>query len=117
MATVITISGADKTGALARIYSFFARKGYGVRGHHVSEGQPGAKLLSISVDGARVDREEISTEIKGLSADYSVVSVASDGTDTAATSEKKPATQGDSSALKEMAKRFPEIGALVHEYA
>jgi predicted hydrocarbon binding protein len=118
MSTVITISGADKTGALARIYGFLARKGYGVKGHHVSEAQPGVRLLSISIDGGRVDREEISAEIKGLSADYSVVSVASDGTDTAATSEnKKAATQADSAALKEMAKRFPEIADLVHKYA
>jgi predicted amino acid-binding ACT domain protein len=74
MATVITISGADKTGAMARLYSFFARKGYGVRGHHVSEAG-GAKLLSISIDGARIDRGALSAEIQELSPDYAVVSV------------------------------------------
>jgi predicted hydrocarbon binding protein len=116
MATVITISGADKTGALARIYGFFARKGYGVRGHHLSESSAGAKLLSISVDGARVDREALSAEIKSLSADYAVVSIASEGTDTAATSEKKKASLPDAGALKEMAARFPDIALLVHNY-
>jgi hypothetical protein len=115
MATVITISGADKTGALARIYSFFARKGFGVRGHHVSESGAGVKLLSISVDGARVDREALSAEIKGLSPDYAVVSVASEGVDRAASTEKK-ASGGDLAALKEIAARFPDIGALVHKY-
>lgn len=113
MATVITISGADKTGALARLYSFFARKGFGVRGHHVTE-SAGARLLSISIDGARIDHEALSAELKELSADYSLVSVAAEGPDTA-TSEKKP--QADPGALKEMAARFPEIAELVHKYA
>lgn len=114
MATVVTISGADKTGALARIYSFFARKGFGVRGHHVTE-SAGAKLLNISIDGARIDHDALSAELKELNADYSVVSVAAEGTDTAATSEKKP--QADPGALKEMAARFPDIAELVHKYA
>src|SRR4051794_6720347 len=112
--TVITISGADKTGALARIYSFFAKKGFGVKGHHVSEAD-GAKLLSISVDGARIDREALSAEIRGLSPDYAVVSVASDGTAAAAPKQKK-ASGPDMVALKEIAARFPDIAALVHKY-
>src|SRR3954469_22360522 len=100
MATVITISGADKTGALSRIYGFFARKGYGVKGHHVSD-SGGAKLLNISVDGVRVDREALSAEIKSLSPDYDLVSIANDGTDTAATSDTRKASQPDIGALKE----------------
>jgi hypothetical protein len=117
MATVITISGADKTGALARIYSYFARKGYGVKGHHVSESSAGAKLLSISVDGGHIDRDALSADIKGLSPDYAVVSVASEGTDTAATTRKEKASQADPGALKQMAAQFPDIVALVHKYA
>jgi hypothetical protein len=113
MATVITISGADKTGALARLYSFFARKGYGVRGHHVS-GAAGAKLLSISIDGARIDREALSAEIRELSPDYAVVSVTAESAEAPA-SEKT--SQPDAGALKEMAARFPDIAALVHQYA
>jgi hypothetical protein len=114
MAIVITISGADKTGALARIYSFFAKKGYGVKGHHVSEAG-GAKLLNISVDGARVDREALSAQIKGLSPDYAVVGIDSEGADTRAPAEQK-ASGPDMAALKEIAARFPDIGALVHKY-
>ena len=115
MATVITISGADKTGALARLYSFFARKGYGVRGHHVSE-SGASKLLSISIDAARIDREALSAEIKDLSPDYAVVSVAADGVDSAAASPRNK-SQPDASALKEMAASFPNIAPLVHAYA
>jgi predicted hydrocarbon binding protein/predicted amino acid-binding ACT domain protein len=114
MTTVITISGADKTGALARLYSFFARKGYGVRGHHVSD-SGGGKLLSISVDAARIDRETLSAEIRELNPDYAVVKVAAEGAETAATAEKK--SPPDAGALKEMAARFPDIAALVHKYA
>ncbi|HEY6863085.1 MAG TPA: hypothetical protein VI319_04230 [Burkholderiales bacterium] len=113
MATVITISGADKTGALARLYSFFARKGYGVRGHQVSESDSG-KLLSISIDAARIDREALSAEIHELSPDYAVVGVVAEGTDTAATQKK---TQPDAAALKEIAASFPKIAGLVEKYA
>lgn len=114
MATVITISGADKTGALARLYSFFARKGYGVRGHHVTE-SGGGKLLNITIDGVRIDRETLSAEIRDLSADYAVIGVATDGAGVAAESPKQP--QPDASALKEIAAHFPDIAALVHRYA
>jgi predicted hydrocarbon binding protein len=113
MATVITISGADKTGALARLYSFFARKGYGVRGHHMTDSGAG-KLLSISIDGARIDSQALSAEIEELSADYTVVGCAAEGAETAAANEK---AQPDASALKEIAARFPEIAPLVHAYA
>jgi predicted hydrocarbon binding protein len=114
MATVITISGADKTGALARLYSFFARKGYGVRGHHVTESE-GGKLLNITIDGVRIDRDALSAEIKDLSADYVVVGVAADAAGAPAEGRKK--SQPDASALKEMAARFPDIAALVQRYA
>ena len=37
METVITISGADKSGASARILTFLARKGYGLKGYQIME--------------------------------------------------------------------------------
>jgi len=114
MATVITISGADKTGALARLYSFFARKGYGVRGHHVSDSGSG-KLLSISIDAARIDREALSAEIRELNADYAIVGVAAEGGDTAEAQKKQ--RKPDATALKEMAASFPKIAELVEKYA
>jgi hypothetical protein len=47
----ITISGAEKSGALARIAAFLVRKGYPLKGQQVAESASGAKLVKISLAG------------------------------------------------------------------
>jgi acetolactate synthase small subunit len=101
---VITISGVDKSGALARISTFFVRKGYPIKGQQVVE-SAGAKLLKISLDITQLDKVKLAAEIKTLSPDFRVVSV--EGAQSAAAAP----------SLKEMAAQFPDIAALVQAYA
>ena len=79
METVITISGADKAGALAGLVVFLTRKGYTVKGQKVSEMPSGARLLKIRLGLAQVDKEKLAAEIKALDPQLSVISVAFDG--------------------------------------
>ncbi|HEY6240924.1 MAG TPA: hypothetical protein VIW78_08800 [Burkholderiales bacterium] len=99
----ITISGADKSGALARISAFLARKGYPLKGQQVTESPSGAKLIRISLDVAQLDEAKLAAEIKGLSPGYSVVAV--------------EGVQTDAPSIKEMAAQFPDIAPLVLAYA
>src|ERR1041385_757595 len=55
--TVITISGADKAGALAGLVVFLTRKGYTVKGQKVSDLPSGARLLKIRLGLAQVNKE------------------------------------------------------------
>ena len=71
----ITISGADKSGAVARIIAFLTRKGYPLKGQQVTQSAAGAKLIKISIDVTQLDKAKLAAEIKSLSPDYSVVSV------------------------------------------
>ncbi|HEY6721226.1 MAG TPA: hypothetical protein VI363_06260, partial [Burkholderiales bacterium] len=71
----IMISGADKSGALARISSFLVRRGYPLKGQQVTVSASGAKLVKITLDVAQVDRAKLAAEIKSLSPDFSVVAV------------------------------------------
>jgi predicted hydrocarbon binding protein len=98
----ITISGADKSGALARISSLLVRKGYPLKGQQVTASASGAKLVKITLDVAQVDRAKLAAEIKSLSPDFSVVAV--EGVQSAAPS------------IKEIAAQFPDIAPLVQAY-
>jgi predicted hydrocarbon binding protein len=98
----ITISGADKSGALARISTFFVRKGYPLKGQQVTQSASGAKLLKFTLDLTQLDKAKLAAEIKSLSPDFRVVSV--EGAQSAAPS------------LKEMAAQFPDIAPLVQAY-
>ncbi len=107
MPVIITISGADKTGALARISTFLARKGYAVKGHHIAESASGVKLLKISLDATQIDKDKLSAEIKALNPEYTVVNVANAALEGA---------QPQSALIKEMASHFPHIAPLVQAY-
>jgi predicted hydrocarbon binding protein len=97
----IMISGADKSGALARISIFFVRKGYPLKGQQVTQSASGAKLVKISLDVTHLDRAKLAAELKILSPDFRIVSV-----------------EGAQSApsLKEIAAQFPDIAPLVQAY-
>lgn len=103
MITIVTVSGADKSGSLARILNLLTRKGYGPKGHQIAESTPGVKLLAITLDGKH-DKERLSAELKGLNPEYGVVDVAFEG------------DQAGSSLIKQMAGQFPDIVALVRAY-
>ena len=98
----ITISGAEKSGALARIAAFLVRKGYPLKGQQIAESASGAKLVKISLGVSRLDKSRLAAEIKSLSPDFRLVSV--EGAQTAAPS------------IKDMADRFPDIASLVRAY-
>jgi predicted hydrocarbon binding protein len=99
----VTIGGADKSGALARISAFLIRKGYPIKGQQLAESGSGSKLVKISIDVTHVDRAKLAAEINGLSPEFSVVGL--DGVQSAAPS------------IKEIAGKFPEIAAMVQAYA
>lgn len=98
----ITISGVDKSGALARISVFLVRKGYPLKGQQITESASGAKLVRITLDLAQVDKTKLAAEIKNLSPDYSVVSV--------------EGAQSGAPSIKEIAAQFPDIAPLVQAY-
>ena len=98
----ITISGAEKSGALARIAAFLVRKGYPLKGQQITESASGAKLVKVSLDMSHLDKAKFAAEMKSLSPDFRVVSV--EGAQSAAPS------------IKDMAERFPDIASLVRAY-
>ena len=110
MGAIVTIGGADKSGALARISSYLSRKGYGPSGGKITESASG-KLLSINLDAAKVDKDRLSAELKSLSPEYSVVSVEAGE----AAAAGAPTQSGDA-LIREMASRFPDIAPLVRAY-
>ena len=99
----ITISGADKSGAMARISTLLMRKGYPLKGQQLMESQAGAKLVKISLEVAQVDRVKLAQELSSLSFDYKVVEVEGD--------------QAAAALLKDMTARFPDVAAQVQAYA
>ncbi len=115
MDTIITITGADKPGCLARILSFLVHKGYTPKGQQITELPSGSRLLKIRLDLAEVDKDLLSTEIKTLNPDYSVTSVAFDGGGASGKTAKTPA-QSTHPLIKEMATQFPDIVTLVRTY-
>jgi hypothetical protein len=98
--TVITISGADKSGASARILTFLARKGYGLKGYQIMEAPSGSRQLMLRFDPATLDQARLAAEIKSLDGAFSVVQSA----------------QTASDPLKAMAAGFPDIAGLVQAY-
>src|SRR5258708_13794097 len=71
----ITISGADKSGSLARISTFLVRKGYRLGAQQVAESGPGAKLIKVSLDVSEADKTKLAAEIGGLNPDFRLVAV------------------------------------------
>ncbi len=116
MDSIITISGADKAGALARILTFFSQKGYQVKGQQISESPSGSRILKIRLGLAQVNRDRLTAELKTLSPDYEIVAVGFDGAEEGP--DKKPQTPDQAAAalIKQMASRFPDIADLVQAY-
>jgi predicted hydrocarbon binding protein/predicted amino acid-binding ACT domain protein len=98
----ITISGADKSGALARISTFLVRKGYPLKGQQIVESASGGKLVKVSLEVSHLDRAKLTADLSSLSPDFKVLSV--EGAESAAPS------------IREMADRFPDIAPLVRAY-
>jgi len=98
----ITISGAEKSGALARITALLVRKGYPVRGQQVDTGS-GGKLVKITIDVTQLDRAKLAAEIKSLGAEFSLFGV--DG-----------AASGPVPTVKDIAAKFPDIAQMVVAY-
>src|SRR6266705_4808870 len=99
----ITISGADKSGSLARISTFLVRKGYRLGAQQVAESGAGAKLVKVSLEVSQIDKTKLAAELKDLNPDFRLVSV--------------EGIQSGAPALKEIAERFPDIAPLVRAYA
>ena|SRR5713101_7098171 len=98
----ITISGANKSGALARISTFFVRKGYPLKGQQLTESASGAKLVKISLDITQLDKAKLAAELRSLSPDFRVVSI--------------EGARSSAPSIKEMAAQFPEFASLVQAY-
>ena len=98
----ITISGAGKSGALARIAAFLVRKGYPLKGQQITESASGAKLVKVSLDVSHLDKAKLAAELRSLSPDFRVDSV--EGAQSAAPS------------IKDIAGQFPDIASLVRAY-
>ena len=116
METVITISGADKAGALAGLVVFLTRKGYVVKGQKVADLPSGARLLKIRLGLAQVDKETLAAEIKALDPAYTVLSVAFDGDGGSDKAKAQTPAQSASTLIREMASQFPDILPLVRAY-
>src|SRR5256885_1442977 len=98
----IKISGAGKSGALARIAAFLVRKGYPLKGQQIVESASGAKIVKISLDVSHVDKAKLTADLRSLSADFRVLDV--EGSESAAPS------------IKDIADQFPDIVSLVRAY-
>src|SRR6266850_1108789 len=101
---IVTIAGADKSGALARISTLLVRKGYRLKGQQLTE-SAGTKLVRITLDLIQVDPDKLTAEIKSLNPDYRIVNVEVEGGQSAA------------GLVKEMAGQFPNIAPLVQAYS
>jgi predicted hydrocarbon binding protein len=98
----IIISGAEKSGALARIAAFLVRKGYPLKGQQIVESTSGAKVVKVTLELSNLDRAKLAAELRSLSPDFRVLSV--EGGESAAPS------------IKDIAERFPDIVSLVRTY-
>ena len=99
----ITISGADKSGALARITTLLVRKGYRVKGQQIAQTEPGVRVAKLNLDLNQVDRAKLAAEISSLSPEFKLLEV--------------EGAQSGAALIKEMADRFPDIAPLVQAYA
>lgn len=99
----ITISGADKSGALARISALLVRKGYPLKGQQLIDAAGGAKLVKVVIDATQVDRAKLAAEIKSLGPEFSLVGM-------------EGGASGPAPSVKEIAGKFPDIAPLVIAY-
>lgn len=99
----ITIGGADKSGALARVSALLVRKGYALKGQQLVDGPSGAKLVKVVIDAPQVDRAKLAAELQTLGPEFILLGV-------------EGAPSGAAPSLKDIAAKFPEITSLVRAY-
>ena len=99
----ITISGADKSGALARISALLVRGGYPLKGQQLVESASGAKFVKVTLDVKQLDRAKLAAELKSLGPEFTLVGM-------------EGAPSGPAPTLKEIAAKFPDIAPLVQAY-
>lgn len=99
----ITISGAEKSGALARISALLVRKGYALKGQQLVDAPSGAKLVKIVIEAAQLDRAKLAAELRALGPEFSLVGV-------------EGAPSGPVPTLKDIAAKYPDIVPLVRAY-
>jgi predicted hydrocarbon binding protein len=116
MQTVITISGADKSGALARIATLLVRQGHVLKGQQFTGSAEGSRLLRIKLDVAQIDKDRLAQALRSLNPDYGLVSLAFEGQGATEAARAAAPEQTNSSLIKEMAAQFPRIVPLVQAY-
>jgi len=99
----ITIGGADKSGALARVSALLVRKGYALKGQQLVDGPSGAKLVKVVIDASQLDPAKLAAEIRSLGPEFSLIGV-------------EGAASGPAPSLKDIAAKFPDIVSLVQAY-
>lgn len=99
----ITIGGADKSGALARVSALLVRKGYALKGQQLVDGPSGAKLVKVLIDAPQIDRSKLAAELKTLGPEFSLLGM-------------EGAPSGPAPSLKDIAAKFPDIAELVRAY-
>src|SRR5262245_33570469 len=100
----LTIGGADKSGALARISGLLVRNGYPLKGQQLVESATGAKLVKVTLDLEQLDRAKLAGEIRTLGPEFRLLEV--DG-----------AGSGPAPSVKDIAAKFPDVVQLVSAYA
>jgi predicted hydrocarbon binding protein len=100
----LTIGGADKSGALARISALLVRNGYPLKGQQLVESATGAKLVKVTLDLDQLDRAKLAGEIRSLGAEFRLLDV--DG-----------AQPGPAPSVKDIAAKFPDVAQMIAAYA
>ena len=98
----ITIGGAEKSGALARVSALLVRNGYPLKGQQLVDGPSGARLVKIMIDAPQVDRAKLASELRSLGSEFTLLGM-------------EGASSGAPS-LKDIAAKFPDIAPLVRAY-
>jgi len=98
----ITIGGAEKSGALARVSALLVRNGYPVKGQQLVDGPSGARLMKVMIDALQVDRAKLTSELRSLGSEFTLLGM-------------EGASSGAPS-LKDIAAKFPDIAQLVQAY-
>src|SRR5262245_58885144 len=99
----ITIGGADKSGALARISALLVRQGYALKGQQLMDSSSGAKLVRVVIDAPQLDRAKLAAELRTLGPEFSLLGMDS-------------GPSGPAPSLKEIAAKYPDVVALVQAY-
>jgi predicted hydrocarbon binding protein len=100
----ITIGGAEKSGALARVSALLLRSGYPLKGQQLIDGPSGARLVKVMINALQVDRAKLASELRSLGSEFTLLEI-------------EGASSGSAPSLKDIAAKFPDIAPLVKAYA